>query len=100
MKQRQLISFLELHLNNNKVPPSMSKATNKKSMALPGSVAKKAKSTSSKKSKEGTPKKARQKGKGTGARKGKSTDAPPVARTPDRKQCKTPLAQSTPSTVS
>ena len=100
MKQRQLISFFELHLNKNKIPVIMAKAAKKKSTAPPGSVTKKAKSTSSKKSKEGSPKKTRQKGKGTGVRKEKSTDAPPVARTPDRKQRKLPPSPSTPSTVS
>ncbi len=72
MKQRQLISLLEPHLNNNKIPkPIMPTATKtKKLTALPGSITKKAKSTSSKKSNEGTSKKARQKGKGTSIQKG------------------------------
>ena len=42
---------------------------------------------------------ARHKAKRTRAPKGKSTDAPPVARTPDRKQRKSPSLPSTPTTV-
>ncbi len=60
MKQRQLVSLFEPHLNNNKIPkPIMPKATiKKKSTASYGSIKKKAKLTSSKKSNEGTSKKA------------------------------------------
>ena len=78
----------------------MTKTTKKKKLtASPTSPTKKSKSTSSKKSNDGSSKKSHQKGKSTNAPKGKSTDACPAARTPDRKQRKSPSLQLTPLTV-
>lgn len=80
----------------------MKKATKKKTTTTPpsGRVAKKKeKAQSPKMLTTGTYKKAKQKGKGVRTKTGKSMNVQQGPQTPDRKETKTSLAQSTPSTI-